>query len=131
MAVSMLRRKQGAWAGPGAVGHHEGRGGRGDPSVRFLLLVYREFVHALARELAAPKPYRIPAWLGRLVAPLLMADLESRIPVSNAKAKGELGWSPRFPTYREGLSDVGGRLAGGREPGMVEDQRRDRRGVGS
>jgi nucleoside-diphosphate-sugar epimerase len=25
--------------------------------------------------------------------------------VSNAKAKGALGWMPRFPTYREGLRD--------------------------
>jgi nucleoside-diphosphate-sugar epimerase len=74
-------------------------------------VVFREFVRTLCRELGAPQPYRIPTWLGRLVAPLLMADLESRIPVSNAKAKRELQWSPRFPTYREGLSNVGERLA--------------------
>jgi nucleoside-diphosphate-sugar epimerase len=91
---------------------------------------YREFVHTLARELGAPRPNRIPPWLGRLVAPLLMADLESRIPVSNAKAKRGLGWSPRFPTYREGLRNVGERLAGERETGMVQARDRDRRGGG-
>jgi nucleoside-diphosphate-sugar epimerase len=94
-------------------------------------VVYREFVRTLGRELGAPKPYRIPAWLGRLLAPLLMADLESRIPVSNAKAKRELQWSPQFPTFREGLRSVGERLARGRETGMVAALRRDRRGAGS
>ena len=83
-----------------------------DEPVRF-----REFARTLARELGAPEPYRIPAWLGRLLAPLLMADLESRIPVSNAKARRELQWSPQFPTYREGLGNVAERL--------------DRRGAGS
>jgi nucleoside-diphosphate-sugar epimerase len=94
-------------------------------------VLYREFVRTLARKLGAPEPYRIPIWLGRLVAPLLMAYLETRIPVSNAKAKRELQWSPRFPTYREGLSDVAERLARGRETGIVEALRRDRRGAGS
>jgi 2-alkyl-3-oxoalkanoate reductase len=94
-------------------------------------VIYREFVHTLGRELAAPKPYRIPSWLGRLLAPLLMADLESRIPVSNAKAKRELEWSPQFPTYREGLRDVGERLTGGRRTGAVGAWSRDRPGAGS
>jgi nucleoside-diphosphate-sugar epimerase len=26
--------------------------------------------------------------------------------VSNARAKAELGWRPRFPTYREGLRAI-------------------------
>jgi hypothetical protein len=61
-----------------------------------------------------------------------MADLESRIPVSNAKAKRELRWSPEFPTYREGLGNVGERLPlGGRGTGIVAALRRDRRGAGS
>jgi nucleoside-diphosphate-sugar epimerase len=94
-------------------------------------VVHREFVRTLGRELGAPEPYRIPFWLGRLVAPLLMAGLESRIPVSNAKAKRELEWSPQFPTYREGLRNVGERLAGGRETGVVAARGRDRRGAGS
>jgi nucleoside-diphosphate-sugar epimerase len=94
-------------------------------------VVYREFVRTLCRELGAPQPYRIPAWLGRLLAPLLMADLESRIPISNAKARRELQWSPRFPTYREGLRNVGQRLARGRETRRVEAMRRERRGAGS
>jgi hypothetical protein len=28
--------------------------------------------------------------------------------VSNAKAKAELGWSPKYPTYREGVSSGAG-----------------------
>ena len=94
-------------------------------------VVFREFARTLARELGAPEPYRIPAWLGRLLAPLLMAGLESRIPVSNAKARRELQWSPRFPTYREGLGNVAARQSRGHETGIVAALRRDRRGAGS
>jgi hypothetical protein len=32
-----------------------------------------------------------------------------RLPVSNAKIKDELGWSPRYPTYREALRPLGER----------------------
>jgi 2-alkyl-3-oxoalkanoate reductase len=90
---------------------------------------YRDFVRTLAREVGAPAPYRMPVWLASLLAPLLVADLESRIPVSNAKAKRELGWSPRFPTCREGLRDVAERLAHGRGTGTAAARRGDRRGA--
>ena len=67
---------------------------------------YREFADTFARLVGAPEPYRIPVWLARLIAPMAVAVLGARIPISNAKAKRELGWSPRFPTYREGIEDV-------------------------
>jgi nucleoside-diphosphate-sugar epimerase len=147
LMARLLRRRMlpvpGAGAGVGSWIHIEdaaaavvaalayGRSGEAYNVVDDEPVVFREFVRTLCRELGAPQPYRIPAWLGRLVAPLLMADLESRIPVSNAKARRELQWSPRFPTYREGLRNVGQRLARGRETRRVEAMRRDRRGAGS
>jgi hypothetical protein len=33
--------------------------------------------------------------------------VNSNIPVSNAKAKDELGWKLRYPTYREGVASLG------------------------
>src|SRR4051812_5342889 len=30
-----------------------------------------------------------------------------RLPISNAKLKQELGWAPRYPTYREALRPLG------------------------
>ena len=83
-------------------------------------VTYREFAGTFAREVEAAEPYRIPPWLARLIAPMLVADLESRIPVSNAKAKRELGWSLRFPTYREGIEGVAKRLSSAKETREVD-----------
>jgi nucleoside-diphosphate-sugar epimerase len=64
----------------------------------------REFIPAIAEALAAPKPMRIPAWLGRLfagdVAVTMMTEGRGS---SNAKAKRELGWQPIWPSWRDGF----------------------------
>ncbi len=72
-----------------------------------------ELLAALASEVEAPAPRLVPRWLVRLAAPFLLADLETVIRVSNAKAKHELNWRPAFPTYRDGLADLAATL--GRE----------------
>ena len=65
----------------------------------------------LTRRLGLPGPRSIPVWLVRPFAPYgAMLMVQARVRVSNAKAKRELGWSPAFPTYREGLADVARRL---------------------
>lgn len=56
--------------------------------------------HAEAR-----KPRTLPNWVIRLAAPYfakLMLDTSMR--VSNAKAKAELGWTPAFPGFRDGVA---------------------------
>jgi nucleoside-diphosphate-sugar epimerase len=59
---------------------------------------------ALASALGAPPPRRIPAWLGRLAGGEVGLSMMTRIRgASNAKAKEELGWTLRFPTWREGF----------------------------
>jgi nucleoside-diphosphate-sugar epimerase len=58
----------------------------------------------LADALAAPPPRRMPAWLARLfvgeTGVAMMTDVRG---ASNAKAKRELGWQPRFASWREGF----------------------------
>jgi 2-alkyl-3-oxoalkanoate reductase len=67
----------------------------------------REWLSELARIVGAKPPHRFPRLLGRLFAgevPVVMAT-ESR-GASNAKAKGELGWAPRYPSWRQGFADL-------------------------
>jgi nucleoside-diphosphate-sugar epimerase len=64
----------------------------------------RECLPVLAKALGAKPPMRFPKWLARIVAgeaPVMMAT-ESR-GASNAKAKRELGWTLRFPSWRQGF----------------------------
>jgi nucleoside-diphosphate-sugar epimerase len=64
----------------------------------------REWLPVLANALGAKPPRRVPRWLARLVAgeAAVMIGTEAR-GASNAKAKRELGWTPRFPSWREGF----------------------------
>ena len=64
----------------------------------------REWLPALASALGAKPPRRVPRWLARLVAgeaaTIMMTDVRG---ASNAKAKRELGWQPRYPSWRRGF----------------------------
>jgi nucleoside-diphosphate-sugar epimerase len=71
-------------------------------------VVFRDYARALADAGNAPRPRSLPKWLAWRALPHVATMLDhSRLPISNAKAKRELGWAPRFPTYREVLADVG------------------------
>lgn len=70
-----------------------------------------EMVEALAKLTGSPAPLRVPGWLPRLVAPYLARMLSIRLPLSNADAKAELGWRPKYPTMRDGLADMFQRAA--------------------
>jgi 2-alkyl-3-oxoalkanoate reductase len=65
----------------------------------------REWLPVLASALGAKPPRRIPRWLGRLAAgetaTIMMTDVKG---ASNAKAKRELGWQLRYPSWRQGLA---------------------------
>jgi nucleoside-diphosphate-sugar epimerase len=65
----------------------------------------REWLPALASALDAKPPRRIPRWLGRLAAgetaAVMMTDVRG---ASNAKAKRELGWQPRYASWRQGFA---------------------------
>ncbi len=65
-----------------------------------------EWLPELARVLGAKPPRRVPVWLGRLAAGEVAVSMMTEIRgTSNAKAKRELGWQPRYPSYREGFRD--------------------------
>ena len=66
----------------------------------------REWLPALADEVGARRPMRVPRWIGRLLAGKAMATMltEGR-GASNAKAKRELGWEPRFVSWRQGFAE--------------------------
>jgi 2-alkyl-3-oxoalkanoate reductase len=65
----------------------------------------RDWLPALAEVLGAKPPRRVPAWLARLIAgqDAVMGATQSR-GASNAKAKRELGWALRYPTWRQGFA---------------------------
>jgi nucleoside-diphosphate-sugar epimerase len=65
----------------------------------------REWLPVLAETLGAGPPRRFPRWLARLVAGevAVVMGTETRAG-SNAKAKRELGWQPRHPSWREGFA---------------------------
>ena len=65
---------------------------------------YSEIVEGLAAAAGAPRPFAVPAWLPRLLMPYMSRMLALRLPLSNEKARAELGWRPAYPTIREGLA---------------------------
>jgi nucleoside-diphosphate-sugar epimerase len=63
-----------------------------------------DWLPTLARELGAPKPQRVPRFVGRLLAgeagDVMMTQVRG---ASNEKAKRDLDWRPRHPSWREGF----------------------------
>jgi nucleoside-diphosphate-sugar epimerase len=70
-----------------------------------------EIVTTLAKYVGSAPPLRVPAWLPRLVAPYMARVMAIRMPLSNARAKAELGWQPKYPTIREGVAQMFQRAA--------------------
>ena len=63
-----------------------------------------EWLPELARALGAKPPRHVPVWLGRLAVGEVGVSMMTRIRgASNAKAKRELGWKPRYASWRDGF----------------------------
>jgi nucleoside-diphosphate-sugar epimerase len=59
---------------------------------------------ALADAVGAKPPYKVPAWLGKLMLGEGGLSIMTQIRgASNAKAKRELGWQPIYPSWRRGF----------------------------
>ena len=66
---------------------------------------WSEVITSMAEAFGAPPPRHVPRWLLRLFASYVaMVMVDTSIRASNAKAKTELGWEPRFRSYREGIA---------------------------
>jgi len=67
----------------------------------------REWLPEVAKIVGAKPPRHFPRWLARLFAgdALVMMGTESR-GASNAKAKRELGWTLRYPSWRQGIAEL-------------------------
>jgi nucleoside-diphosphate-sugar epimerase len=64
-----------------------------------------EFLPYAAELIGAKPPRRVPKWLARLLAGELGVVMMTEIRgASNAKAKRELGWELRYPSWREGFA---------------------------
>lgn len=67
----------------------------------------KEMLTYFAARLGAPTPRHVPVWLARLVAGHYATSFfTNSIRTSNAKFRHDLGWSPRFPTYRERIDQI-------------------------
>ena len=65
-----------------------------------------EWLPALAAAAGAKRPRRAPVWLARLLAgDVAVTMMTEGRGFSNAKAKSELGWQPRFPSWRQGFEE--------------------------
>ena len=66
-----------------------------------------EWLPYLASAVGAPKPFRVPVWLGRLLAgdvPVMwMTEARGS---SNARLKAALGWQPTRPSWRQGFREL-------------------------
>lgn len=67
---------------------------------------FGDFLVEMAKTTGAPPPRSIPRWLARIFAPFAVEVANARVPMSNARAKGELLWTPRYRSAREGLTTL-------------------------
>ena len=74
-------------------------------------VTWRDFAGLLAQSFEAPAPMSIPRWVVQVMAPYGAEVMTSRLRVSSAKAKAELGWTPALPTYRQGIAQLARRSA--------------------
>ncbi|MDA2921012.1 NAD(P)-dependent oxidoreductase [Desulfobacterota bacterium AH_259_B03_O07] len=67
----------------------------------------REFLIYFAEKLGAPRPRYFPVWLVRLIMGKYAVDFFTNSTfTSNKRIKQELGWSPHFPTFKEGIDQI-------------------------
>jgi 2-alkyl-3-oxoalkanoate reductase len=67
----------------------------------------REWVPVYAEALGAKPPRRVPVWLAKLVAGKALAGNAVALRgASNAKFKQELGWQPKYASWRQGFREA-------------------------
>ena len=67
----------------------------------------KEWLPVYAEALGAKRPRRAPIWLARLVGGRMAVEFGVNLRgASNAKAKRELDWQPRYPSWRQGFREA-------------------------
>jgi nucleoside-diphosphate-sugar epimerase len=67
----------------------------------------RDWLPALAAALGAPAPRHVPAWLARpLLGGMGMVLMTSARGMDSGKAKRGLGWTPAYPSWRDGFRSL-------------------------
>jgi nucleoside-diphosphate-sugar epimerase len=65
------------------------------------------FLRDFAARLSAPAPRNVPKWLAKWLTDEKSLEYFTRSTrTTNAKFRRDFGWSPRYPTYREGLDQI-------------------------
>jgi nucleoside-diphosphate-sugar epimerase len=71
------------------------------------LVPVRIFLSEFASRLGAPAPRRVPVWLARwLAGEQAVAYFTKSTRTTNTRFRRDFGWTPRYPTYREGLDQI-------------------------
>jgi nucleoside-diphosphate-sugar epimerase len=67
----------------------------------------RDWVPLFAEVIGAKPPRRVPLWLASLAVGRFPAQMATKMRgADNSKAKRELGWTPRYPSWREGFREA-------------------------
>lgn len=67
----------------------------------------RDWLPVYAEAVGARKPLRVPRAVARLLAGRFAVAMATELRGnSNAKAKGQLGWEPRYASWRQGFSEA-------------------------
>ena len=65
-----------------------------------------DWLPEFAAAVGAKRPLRVPIWVARLAAGKMVKAADVQPGASNAKAKRELGWEPRWKSWREGFREA-------------------------
>ncbi|MFI6682022.1 NAD-dependent epimerase/dehydratase family protein [Kribbella sp. NPDC050470] len=81
---------------------------RGEPGVYNIVdddpAPVAEWLPYLAEVAGAKPPMHLPGWLGRLIAgEFVLAQMTTVRGASNEKARKELDWTPKYPSWRDGF----------------------------
>jgi nucleoside-diphosphate-sugar epimerase len=67
----------------------------------------REWIPVYAETVGAKRPFRVPRWVVRLAAGRTIALMTTEMRgAANSEAKRELGWEPRYPSWRQGFNEA-------------------------
>jgi 2-alkyl-3-oxoalkanoate reductase len=71
------------------------------------LVPVRSFLKEFAARLGARAPRRVPVWLARWLAGEQAVEYFTRSTrTANTRFRSEFAWTPRYPTFREGLDQI-------------------------